>query len=787
MGRLRGGLLALVVAVAVVLSGAAPSMAQMVPSTGNAEETAPVPAPSPNDVKEFLRLLGDPGIQDWLRESATSQNTRDASADVSFRDQIEGQLAKFGKRARSLALAWNIVPDIPQVLADQWESELSTSQKVRSLTYILTFLLIGFGLEWLYRRFMDLPLLRIEQSPKDAPLEKLTGAATRAVIIFGGLLVFAIGSIGAFQSFEWHPLVEGLVLDFLTMVLMLRIILAVSLFFQAPYAPELRLVPYSTPVAKHLHWLARVLALTVVLAVALSFVLARMTAAQDMAGDLPAVFLAQTVALALVVVLVSWGCIWIGFRRTQILAQGGCEPRLMRFWRNYLTLLVAAVFGTWLIGAFGLMWAILVIGITVPGIKLLVVWIDHFFDQSTTALYEAHKAKAQAELDAFMAAEEAKAAERDADPVEGDEAGAVAETAALAPIEPEFHDPYATTRPIVQRAARFVVLLGAVFALAAAWGVNIFALSEDRSLGGRALEVLVDSFVALLFADLVWTWAKTVIDKRLADYEPPVDGQAPGPEARMITLLPLLRTILLITLLTMVSLSVLTSLGVNIAPILAGAGILGIAIGFGTQSLVRDIVAGIFFLIDDAFRLGEYIEIGELVGTVEGISIRSMRIRHHRGKVHTVPYGELKSLTNHSRDWVIMKLEFRVPFDTDLMLVKKLVKKVGAELAANEHYGPSILSTLKSQGVRRMEEFNMVVGVKFMTKPGEQWLVRRDAYQKVRDIFEANGIRMAERNVKVEIAGGEHLSEETRQAVAGAAQDAVQGPSGPPKPIPDEP
>lgn len=787
MGRLRGGLLALVVAVAIVLSGAAPSMAQMVPSTGNAEETAPVPAPSPNDVKEFLRLLGDPGIQDWLRESATSQNTRDASADVSFRDQIEGQLAKFGKRARSLALAWNIVPDIPQVLADQWESELSTSQKVRSLTYILTFLLIGFGLEWLYRRFMDLPLLRIEQSPKDAPLEKLTGAATRAVIIFGGLLVFAIGSIGAFQSFEWHPLVEGLVLDFLTMVLMLRIILAVSLFFQAPYAPELRLVPYSTPVAKHLHWLARVLALTVVLAVALSFVLARMTAAQDMAGDLPAVFLAQTVALALVVVLVSWGCIWVGFRRTQILAQGGCEPRLMRFWRNYLTLLVAAVFGTWLIGAFGLMWAILVIGITVPGIKLLVVWIDHFFDQSTTALYEAHKAQAQAELDAFMAAEEAKAAERDADPVEGDEAGAVAETAALAPIEPEFHDPYATTRPIVQRAARFVVLLGAVFALAAAWGVNIFALSEDRSLGGRALEVLVDSFVALLFADLVWTWAKTVIDKRLADYEPPVDGQAPGPEARMITLLPLLRTILLITLLTMVSLSVLTSLGVNIAPILAGAGILGIAIGFGTQSLVRDIVAGIFFLIDDAFRLGEYIEIGELVGTVEGISIRSMRIRHHRGKVHTVPYGELKSLTNHSRDWVIMKLEFRVPFDTDLMLVKKLVKKVGAELAANEHYGPSILSTLKSQGVRRMEEFNMVVGVKFMTKPGEQWLVRRDAYQKVRDIFEANGIRMAERNVKVEIAGGEHLSEETRQAVAGAAQDAIQGPSGPPKPIPDEP
>jgi small-conductance mechanosensitive channel len=81
----------------------------------------------------------------------------------------------------------------------------------------------------------------------------------------------------------------------------------------------------------------------------------------------------------------------------------------------------------------------------------------------------------------------------------------------------------------------------------------------------------------------------------------------------------------------------------------------------------------------------------------------------------------------------------------------------------------------------------MVVGVKFMTKPGEQWLVRRDAYQMVRDTFEANGIRLAERNVKVQIAGGDHLTENERRVVAGAAQSAVEGPSGPPKAIPDEP
>ena len=200
---------------------------------------------------------------------------------------------------------------------------------------------------------------------------------------------------------------------------------------------------------------------------------------------------------------------------------------------------------------------------------------------------------------------------------------------------------------------------------------------------------------------------------------------------------------------------------------------MGLAIGFGAQSLVKDIVSGIFFLIDDAFRVGEYVEIDQLRGTVEKISIRSLQIRHHRGAVHTLPFGEVKSMTNYSRDWVIMKLEFRVPFDTDLNLVKKLIKNVGAELTANEDYGDGIIQTLKSQGVRRMEEFNMVVGVKFMTRPGEQWTVRRDAYQKVRDAFEANGIRMAERNVKVEIAGDDRLSEEERKAVTAAAQEAV--------------
>lgn len=748
------------------------AQAQVVPSSESPEETS-IPAPSPNDVKEFLRLLGDPSVQEWIKNSTNGDQDIDNGPVLTMREQIDAQLVRISGRVQSLSFAWNILPRMPVLMSEVWETELSHAQKVRSATYVLTFLLIGFGLEWLYRQFMQYPLLRIEQAPKNAPLKKLAGALTRAAIIFAGLGVFTVGSIGAFKGFDWPPLVEALVLDFLMMVLFFRVVVTLSMFFQAPRASELRLVPYGTPAARYLHRIVQMMALAVALGLAISYMLNRIVTLSDvdLGGNLATVALVQNVTVAIVVVLVTWACIWSAFRRLPLLFETRFEESTLKFWKTFLFVLVGIAFALWLVGLFGLMWAVLILGMAVPCLRLLTSWIDHFFDQSTQALHDRHAAQAQLVLNDFLEAE-AKGEVLKGEPQ---------------PDVPKFVDPYTTARPIFQRAARFVFLMMVVFLQSTTWGVNIFDLSADRSVLGRILEVLVDSIVALLLADLVWTWAKAVIDKRLADYEPPVDGQAPGPEARMITLLPLLRTILMVTLLIMVFLSVLSAAGMNIAPILAGAGVMGIAIGFGTQSLVRDIVAGIFFLIDDAFRLGEYIEVGDLMGTVESISVRSMRIRHHRGKVHTVPYGELKSLTNHSRDWVIMKLEFRVPFETDLQLVKKLVKNVGADLAANEHYGSSILSTLKSQGVRRMEEFNMVVGVKFMTKPGEQWLVRRDAYQKIRDAFDANGIRMAERNVKVAIEGGEHLTEEQRIAVAAAAQEASQGPVGPPKAIPDEP
>ena len=143
------------------------------------------------------------------------------------------------------------------------------------------------------------------------------------------------------------------------------------------------------------------------------------------------------------------------------------------------------------------------------------------------------------------------------------------------------------------------------------------------------------------------------------------------------TLLPLIKQSIQITLAVIAFTIILSAPGVNIWPVLAGAGVVGLSVGCGSQALVSDNVSGVFFLLDDAFRLGKYVGVGAMKGSVEIISIRSFQLRHHRGAVNTVPFGEIHMLANCSRDWAIMNLRFRISFDTDIEKVRKVLKKVG--------------------------------------------------------------------------------------------------------------
>jgi small-conductance mechanosensitive channel len=313
--------------------------------------------------------------------------------------------------------------------------------------------------------------------------------------------------------------------------------------------------------------------------------------------------------------------------------------------------------------------------------------------------------------------------------------------------------------PVLRRGVHVGITVLGLLTLARLWRLDVRGMAAEH-VGTWATGAVIDVAVTLLLASFAWELLRTAIDRRIRTEDGPVATEA-GEEggqgaSRLRTVLPVLRMFAFATVVVLTAMIVLSALGVNIGPLLAGAGVIGLALGFGSQALVRDVVSGAFFLADDAFRLGEYIEAGGIKGTVEKIGIRSMQVRHHRGALHTLPYGQIQRLTNDSRDWIIMKLEFRLTYDTDLLKVKKILRAIGEELSADPEMGPNLIQPLKSQGVMAAEDSALVVRAKFMSKPGSApYVIQREAYTRIIRAFKENGITFAHRQVTVFTAPGE--------------------------------
>lgn len=331
-----------------------------------------------------------------------------------------------------------------------------------------------------------------------------------------------------------------------------------------------------------------------------------------------------------------------------------------------------------------------------------------------------------------------------------------------------------------QNAIASLILVVCIGELGRLWGLELgregghpFSNFLDAALAGLVAFFLIQSFNA--FID-----DKIIEEGGSLDDTPANPGESDSEggtgESRLATLLPIIRRGVVFTLAVIAGTIGLSAMGVNVAPLFAGAGVVGIAVGFGAQTLIRDIFSGLFFLIDDAFRKGEYIEVGTVKGVIEKISVRSFQLRHHLGAVHTVPFGEITQLTNYSRDWVMMKLPLRLTYDTDVEKVRKLVKKLGQRLLEDQVVGPLFLQPLKSQGVYKMEDSAMIIRVKFMTRPGDQFVTRKVVYAAIRELFEQEGIKFAHREVTVRLADGknpDNLTEEEKEAIAGSVRSAI--------------
>lgn len=738
----------LAIAAAGITLATAPAFAA---APAPAAETPPVALPdnlTHESVRDLLSRLSDQQVRSLLleqldRAAAQPQPSKAGAGMFSMggmtpvagmAGMVAGNTGTLRDRMAALYAAFVALPstvrDVAGALAQG--PAISTPESAgpgRNAVDLVAMLVAGWIAQWIYVYALRNFRARLMQAPAATYFARAFQLGVGLVVDLAGIGVFALVAFFVYVMRQHaSDLWRVALLSVLIAVVIVRIVALCARFLLDPAGGERRLLPFADLPARRLR--RGVIAVTVLFGV---FVVAASVATA--AGVAPASLDVLRIASWIAGLAIVLPVVWLVRRPIADLIRGDGHHGAIRAWiadlwpvaaTAYFLALFAASLTSVLAGMpgpTGVGFASLLIVVALPIVDL-----------------------------ALCRALAAAAAARQA-----------ADTAPVAGFVAEYEGTF-------RRAIHIVIIVGGLMMLAQLWKLRLFDFAE-HSIGDKIASSLLGISIVLLATYLAWEIARTAIDRRLL-----AEGEraADIPSTRLRTVLPLLRATILITIAVMATMSILAAIGVDILPLLAGASIVGVAIGFGAQTLVRDIVSGAFFLMDDAFRLGEYVEVGDAKGRVEKINLRSVFLRHHRGALNVLPYGEIHRLRNTSRDWMVHVMEFHLTYDTSMLQVKKILKRIGEELAADPDYAPDILQPLKSAGVMAAEDSAIVVRAKFTSRPtNNAWVVRRTAYDRIIREFRAAGIQFAHRQVTVNLPPSQ---DSAPLASAGAAAGATLEP-----------
>lgn len=268
------------------------------------------------------------------------------------------------------------------------------------------------------------------------------------------------------------------------------------------------------------------------------------------------------------------------------------------------------------------------------------------------------------------------------------------------------------------------------------WGAPAFAWLVAGGIGTRLISALATVTVAVVAATAIWEASHAVLERQLAQTGP--GGQVRS--VRLLTLMPLLRTTLLVTIVAIVGLTALSEIGINIAPLLAGAGVAGIAIGFGAQHLVQDVITGMFVLFENAIQIGDGVTAAGLSGSVEQLSVRTMRLRASDGSVHIIPFSSVTTITNNNRGLGNAAVSVTVAFTEDVDRVMEVLSEIGAAMRQDEEFGPKILGELQIFGVDQVRPWGVTITGQIVCTDGGRWPVQREFNRRLKKRFEEEQI-----------------------------------------------
>lgn len=663
------------------------------------------------DAERRDRLIGD--LRALLAAMPSENATRDTTAPIGEGDPEPG-LGDLNQQLVAVAgvhtdRLFNILAEIGDALANirrlpGWLREQVSLPERRRFWFevatggiglpILVALLarwcVGLALRGAVRRLRDTVPGTVRARLFTGVMRAVLDAATVAAVLGAGYAVLALVP----RPPESHEVAELLIQSIA--VLTGAGVVARLLF--APHAEALRPVPWESSTAAYLYlWVMR-LALVGTVGFAASRIAVPLGAAEAGAHAVEIIAAIIFAGMSMVLVMQSREALALTIRGD---APGPVRRRLADIWHVLAALYILMVFGVFASGAQdGFMFLVRATTITLAAVGAGAI-ASKLFDRLLRRVFALDP-----ELEARF---------------------------------PGLRERSNLYRPVLKRVVDGLLIVAAFLTILAGWNVGLVEVLSPE-LRAQILKSAGTILFVVLLSVLAWEFASGAISRALAETNP--DGSARETGSRAKTLLPLLRRAILIALIIFSGLIILAEIGVDTAPLLAGAGVLGLAIGFGSQALVRDIITGLFILIEDTIAVGDVVTVGGHTGVVEDLSIRTIKLRDVAGSLHTVPFGDVTTVENFTKDYSFALLDIGVGYRESTDEVCRVLEEVGAEMQADEEWGSRILEPIHVMGVQELADSAVVIRSRIKTKPILQWGVRREFYRRIKNRFDDLGIEI---------------------------------------------
>ncbi|MGQ9368115.1 mechanosensitive ion channel domain-containing protein [Azospirillum sp. ST 5-10] len=735
--RWIGGLAALFLFLLSLAGSATPAPAQVPglpsPAAPAAEEPAAPADPGVLQIEAMIKTLEDPVARERLVEqlrlllaarAAPEAAAEQAQAAVPLPETLGGRILAFlaqrldllSGQIVAITAAFSDLPSVVDWLQRQGTDPSARDRWVELAGELILIVAAGLVLQSFTRWLLLRPRRAIEGRHYGVPLARLPFLFLRTLLELAPIVAFAMLGYGLLTVSAPAPRVRLVALAFINATVIFQVAMVVASFAFAPTAPGLRLLRMRDETAAYAYiWMRRLFAVGVYgyfLAEG-AYVLGLPLGAYGAVLKLLGLIIA---AMLIVLILQNRTAVADWLRGNPLSggdpaaaaereAEGGravlrsARRRFADVWHVLAILYVIVAFGAWMLNVYEgfeyLARATVITLLVLVATRLLVTAVDRLLRRGFR-------------------------------------------------VSPEWREQFPG---LEERANRYVPILHtvlkstiwtiAVISLLDAWGIDAVAWLSTP-VGQRVLASTVTIALVLVGAIVAWEMVSAAIEHYLLPRE--ARGTRIERSARTRTLLPLLRNAFLVLLVIVVGLIVLSELGVNIAPLLAGAGVVGLAIGFGSQTLVKDVITGLFILFEDTISVGDVVEVAGHSGVVEAISIRTIRLRDLAGSVHSIPFSAVTTIKNLTKDFSYAVFDVSVSYRDDADHVIEVLKQVGAEIQQIPDFRYDILEPLEILGVDSFAASSVVVKARFKTRPSKQWNVMRAFNKHMKKRFEEAGI-----------------------------------------------